>query len=884
MWTWLTHAADRVRTLFGARALDRDFEQELDAHLALLAHDYERRGMRPDEARRAARLRLGGVETLKDQHRDTRGLPAIDTIRQDLRYALRTLRRDPAFALFATLIVGLGIGASTTVFSVVHAVILRPLPFSDPDRLVWIQNDLGEGLSSQTTQAGQLVEMEKQNQSFAALAGYTPFFRPGDMKLTGQGEPERLTAVPVSQQFFPLLGVQPQLGRAFTPEECIAASYYRPTLALVTHELWTRRFAADPAIVGRQITLNDVGVTVVGVLPASFDFSAVFAPGTRVDLFVPFPLVEHTHRRGNMIAMLGRMKPGVTVDQARAEINVLAGRIRQEHRDWNTFTPLVTPLDARVSGRFRHALFVLAAGVSVVMLIVCANRSNLLLSRTATRRTEMAVRAALGAGRGRLIRQMLTESLMLSGGGAVVGIALAVAGTRLVSGLDAFSIPLLGRVQLDLTAAAFTLAVSAITGIVFGVLPAMQVRHLAVNDALKDSSRGSTAGRTHAWMRRGLVVAEIALACVLLFSAGLLVRSFIRVLDVDLGCQPSRAAALRLDPHARRPTQAARNAYYDEALQRVRALPGVESAGLTDVLPYGANRSWSAGAKERSYSKENPPPETFVRIVSDGYFRAMGIALKAGRDFTAHDLPDTTRVIIINETLARALWPGQDPIGRTVKYVDPERQVIGVVADVRHLALEESGGPEMYLPIRQTEDYSVVDLVVRSALPPAAMAAMVRAALRPIEPTMPANEFRTLQELVDQMVSPRRFLVLLLSGFAAFALVLASLGVYAVISHAVTQQTSEFGIRMALGASRGAVQRGVMLQTLGLVAAGVLIGLVSAAMLGRMLGSLLFGVTATDPITFAGMLIVLVLVAALAGYLPALRASRIDPMVALRAE
>ena len=420
--------------------------------------------------------------------------------------------------------------------------------------------------------------------------------------------------------------------------------------------------------------------------------------------------------------------------------------------------------------------------------------------------------------------------------------------------LDAFSIPLLESVHVDFRALAFTLLLAVLAGLIFGVVPALQIPATAVHDSLKDATRGSSQSRKHTWIRGALVVSEVALACILLVGAGLLIRSFLRVLDVNVGFQPERAAALRIDPSSNYSTQAERNAYFDEALRRVRFLPGIQAAGLTDVLPLGGNRTWNVGAKDRadSYSIQHPPPPAFVRIVSDGYFKAMGIPLRAGRDFTERDAASRQPVIIINETLARTLWPGRNPIGQIVTYVDVDRQVIGVVGDVRHLAPEQASGCEFYLPIRQNEDYSSVDLVVRTALPPSALASGVRLALKPIEPNLPANEFRTLQQLVDKAVSPRRFVVILLAAFSAFALILAALGIYAVISYAVNQRTQELGIRMALGASARDLQASILVRTLGLAGLGMLIGVTASSILSWLLNSLLFGVTPTDPVTFSG--------------------------------
>jgi predicted permease len=635
--------------------------------------------------------------------------------------------------------------------------------------------------------------------------------------------------------------------------------------------------------VGHRLTLNNEPVSVVGVLPPSFDFASVFAPASHIDLYSPFPLSNETNRWGNTLAIIGRLKPGVAIQTAQAEASILSERLTKAHAtDRNEFEARLSFLREHVSGRLRPALIVVTCAVGVVMLIVCANLSNLLLARTAVRQKEIAIRTALGAGRWRLIRQALTESIVLSFGGATLGLILAIFGTRALAHLDAISIPLLENVRTDASALGLTLLMAVLTGLIFGLVPALQVPALAVHAALKDTSRGSTEGKSHTWIRGTLVVSEIAFACVLLVGAGLLIRSFLHVLDVNLGFQPERAVAVRVDPSQQYSTQAQQNAYFDEVLRRVKEVRGIDAAGLSDALPLGRNRGWGVRAKGHQY-KQGEYPDAFVRVVSDGYLRSMGIPLRAGRDFTERDTPSTEQVIIINETMARRLWPGEDAMGQILE-VDKDRRVVGIVGDVRHLALEQGAGSEMYLPIRQCRDFASVDLVVRTTLPPAELALSARAALKPIEPNLPASDFRTLQQLVDKAVSPRRFVVLLLGGFALFALVLASLGIYGVISYSVNQRTQEIGIRMALGASAGDLQAGILLQTLGLASIGMLLGVGASWALARALSGLLFGVTPADPVTFAGMLIVLTAVAALAGYLPARRASRIDPMVALRAD
>jgi len=805
----------------------------------------------------------------------------IDGLVQDLRYAARTLRKDRGFAAFAVLIVGLGIGASSTVFSVVNAVLLRPLPFREPERLVWIANHDKGGLSGATTQVGHLLDLRERNRSFEALGAYMAFYGVGDNLLSGDGEPERVSGVSVSENFFQTLGVPPQLGRLFNADEC---KWHGPNAVILGHAIWERRFGADPGIVGRKLIINDQPTPVIGVMPASFDFAQVFAPGSQIDLYFAFPLTNETNRWGNTMAIVGRLKPGVTAGQAQAEVKLLAGQLTQAHPERNDFEGILTPLAEHVSGRLRLALEVLAGAVGVVMLIVCANLSNLLLARTSTRQKEVAIRAALGAGRGRLIRQMLTESVTLSCCGAALGVALAFLGTRAMAHLTAMQIPLLNEVQTDLRAVMLTAAGAVLTGVIFGIAPALQAAGGTAAEALKETSRGTTAGKGRSWVRGALVVAEIAFACVLLVGAGLLVRSFMRVLDVNLGFHPEQAAAIRVDPDQSYKTQSQQNSYYDEVLRRTRGMSGVTAAALTDALPLGRNRTWGAGEKGVTYPK-GQYPIAFVRIVSDGYFRAMGIPLKEGRDIDVRDTPETEQVMVINETMAQRLFPGQSAVGREVRGCGPGfARVIGVVGDVRHLALEQGAGMEMYFSIRQCNGASSVDLVTRTKVPPAEMAGALRAELRPIAPNLPGGDFRLLTGLVDKAVSPRRLLVWLLGGFAAFAVVLASLGIYGVVAYSVSQRTQEIGIRMALGASSAGLQAGIVGRTMGLAGIGLVLGLGASWVVSRAMDGLLFGVKSGDPATFAAMAAVLVGVAAAASWAPARRAARIDPATALRAE
>ena len=849
--------------------------EEMEFHIDSMVEELVDEGVPAAEARAVAQRRFGNMTQKSEEARSTWIARWMSDLIQDLRHSFRSMRRDAGFTAFTILIAGLGIGASSTVFSVINAMLLRPLPFKDPGRLVWISN----GDQYTAIQPEHYSDLRTLNQSFSDLAGWSGFYFPGDKELTGAGEPERITSVPVTGNLFSVLGVEPATGRSFTPEEC-QGRYSAPPAMLLTYGFWRRRFASDPNVVGRTLTLNNRPVTIVGVLPAYFDFASVFTPGTSVDVFIPWPLNDPNKPSGNTMKVIGRLKPGATVQSAQAELTVLAKQLESQHPERNFIRPQLTTLAQRVSGRVVPALVVLACAVGVVMLIVCANLSNLQLARLSARQKEIAMRAALGAGRSRLLRQMLTESVALSCCGALLGLLVAIVGTRELANLHAFNLPLLEKVRIDGKALLFTLLAAVGSGVLFGVAPASRVSALSVSEELQDASRGSSGGRRHAWLRDGLVVAELAFACILLVGAGLLIRSFLRVLDVNPGFQAERAAALRIDPSFRIASLARQNSFIDDVLHRARSAPGILAAGITDMLPLRDDRAWAVSGVGQIYAKGHQP-EAFIRVVTDGYFEAAGIPLRRGREFTERDRATSDRVVVVNDTMARTLWPGQDPLGKMIT-TDGGRRVVGVVADVHHTALETAGGLEMYLPMRQTGDYAAMQLVVRTALPPDSLATALRTVLRPVDPNLPVREFQTLQDLVDRAVSPRRFLVLLLTGFAAFALILASLGIYAVISFSVSQRVQEIGIRMALGASAMRLQSRIVLRTLGLAALGVALGMASARALSSVVASLLFGVTSGDPATFIGMGALLTIVAAIAGYIPAFRASRIDPMVALR--
>jgi predicted permease len=873
--SWWKRSGRRFRYWLARGERQRLLWEEMEFHVESIAQDLMAQGSPEPEARAMARRKFGNMAQNSEEARSLWIARWMNDLAQDLRHAIRGMRRDAGFTMFVILIAGLGIGASSTVFSVMEALLLRPLPFRDAGRLVWIANQ------EWGIQVSNFLDLQQQNKSFSDIAGFAGI-GVGDTQMSGTGATERLNSARVTQNFFPLIGVQPAIGRSFIATEC-QQKVGAPPAVLLSYSFWQRRFASDPTVVGRKLTLNNKPVTVVGVLSASLDFSSIFAPGTPVDVFVPWPLTAQTNAFGNTTQGIGRLRPGVTLKSAQAEFTLLAKRLEREHPtpERNPVQPVLNPLDKHVSGRIGPALVVLACAVGFVMLIVCANLSNLQLARLGARQKEMAMRAALGAGRLRLLRQMLTESIALSCCGAVLGLILAATGTRAITHLDAFNIPLLTSVRLDAEALVFTILAAVVTGVLFGLLPALRVRSFAVADALKDGTRGSSTGHRHAWVRNALVVSEFAFACTLLVGAGLLIRSFLDVLEVNLGFQPERAAAMRVEPSFKLSSAAQTNSYIDEVLRRTRALPGIRAAGLTDVLPFAGDRSWQVSAKGAIYPKGQYPPEPFIRVVTEGYFESLGIPLRAGRGFTERDGAKSEPVAIINESLARTLWPGQSAVGKLITQ-DGGRRIVGVVADARHEALEKAADAQLYLPMRQTGDYSEMNLVVRTAIPPAQLAMSVRAALRPLDSNLPASEFATLQDLVDKAVSPRRFLVSLLAGFAAFALILASLGIYAVISYSVTQRTQEIGIRMALGASATNTQNDVLRQTFALAGLGLALGIAASRALTTALESMLFGVTPGDPATFLAIGALLLAVAAAAGYLPARRASRIDPAIALR--
>jgi predicted permease len=881
----------RYARFFGADPA-ADVKDELRFHLSAKVDDLIAQGWRPEDARTEAIRQFGDLESVQElgvrmseekdrqqQRRDYWGGFA-----QDLRYTFRTLLRDRAYALIVILILGLGIAANTAVFSVVNTVLLRPLPFADSERLVWISSDrkmtpeerAGAGLSALTYTVAAFEEYQRHNKSFEKVTAFNPFYGSSDYTLTGRGEPQPAAGVIVACDFFQTLGVQPLYGRLLRPEDCHKGA--QPAV-LLSHHFWRNHFSSDPAIVGQAVTFNKQAFLVAGIMPASFDFGAVFAPGLKMDIFTP-AVLDQMREWGNTLSLVGRLKPGVPISAAQAEADILFPQFRAAHKEWwQDYASTMTGLQEFVVGKLRRSLMVLWAAVGLILLIVCVNLSNLVLARATARSKEFALRSALGAGRERLFRQLMTESLVLSSAGAMLGLALAYSLVIYLSRQGALALPLLNSMTVDRTALGWTLLITMTAAIIFALVPAVKFAGGNLQDTLKDSGAGVSTGRHHERMRAVMVISEVALACMLLVGAGLLLRSFLKVLDVDLGFKPSRAAVIRVDYDAGEKGEK-RGPVLEQMLRAVTALPGVEQAGIADQLPLGRNRNWGFAAKGVVYPKDTKQI-ALVRITTPGYLGAMGMQLRQGRDFSWADTQNSERVVIINQAAARIFWPNRDPLGQIALAGGRESKVIGIIADVRDHSLELAPGPEMYLHVTQSYPDGA-ELVVRTAMAPETLAPAIMRTLRSLNPAQPAAELRPLRELVDRSVSPRRFIVMLVSGFALLGLVLASLGIYGVISYSVTRQTQEIGIRMALGATAPQVQYGVMSQALRLALAGVAIGTAGSVIAARWIASLLFGTEPTDPVTFAGIVLILSTVALAAGYLPARRASRIDPMVALR--
>lgn len=885
----------RLWAFIRRKPLDNDLEAELAAHLQMAIDDNVARGMSPVEARRIALISLGGMEQARYQHREARGFMTLDIFKQDLKYTLRTLWRDPSFTIVAALILALAIGANIAVFSVVNTLLLRPLPFPNAHQLVWIAPPPSKcGLSCATYSTDAYDEFRSGSRSYQDVTGYFAFSGPGNLSLNLGGEPLPATGIDVIQNFFQVLGVHAQMGRVFTAED--ARNGAAPVI-LLSNAWWKRQFNADPNIVGKALDINGKQTTVIGVLPESFDFGAVFAPGTKVDAITPLSLYGPPRDWGNIITLIGRMKPGITLAQAVDE----AARVAP-HMCWNNRFPetcgnykgavVPVPLKDYISGKLHRSLIVLWSAVGAILLIACVNLSNLLLARAAARAKEFAMRGALGASRGRIVRQLLTESLVLSGIGAIFGFMLAVILVQWLAHQGSIALPLLSTLHMDGAAVGWTALIAVFSATLFGLVPGLRMAGGNVYESLKDAGPGATASRKHERTRSVLVVSEVALACILLVGAGLLLRSFINVLNVDLGFEPDHAAAIKVDYNDSVPNDkdgnlsaAKRGVIFQEISRRVSALPGVEAAGFTDYLPLGQNRSWGL-----PYPKGLKPPQgvdgPLVYVITPGYMRAMGTSIR-GRDFSWSDGPKSEQVVMINKSYASYLsnlhaWSDNDALNKPLgNGGGADLHVVGIVDDVHEENVDGDAGWQIYYPMTQAGP-SAAELVVRTRMNPSALAGSVLTTLRDMNAKQPAAEFKPIRLLVNHAVSGRQFFMLLVVAFAVLGLLLAALGIYGVISYTVTRQTQEIGIRMALGASAGRVRKQVLLSTMRLAFIGVVIGLCASIECARLMAALLFGTSPWDVATYGSMALLLLVIAALSGYIPAFRASRINPTVALR--
>ena len=801
----------------------------------------------------------------------------MERLIQDVRYGVRMLWKRPGFAAVVVSTLALGIGANTAIFSVVNAVLLRPLPYRNAERLVWVAGNVRGGTNRASVSPPDYVDYRAQNTVFEEFAASGSVA--SAVNLTGAGEPERLTGSRVTANYFRAFGVKPALGRVFGGDEERAGP---EPVAVLSDGLWRRRFGGDPSVVGKSLTLDGKAVTVVGVAPPEFQYPA----GT--ELWVPLDLddPEMKIRAAHFLRPIGLLKEGVTLEQARAETDLIARRLEEQYPETNERWSLnLVPLEEQVVGGVRTSLWVLLGAVGFVLLIACANVSNLMLARAAGLRRELALRTALGASRWRVARQQLTESVLLALAGGALGLLLASWGVDVLTALGAGDIPRTREIGVDGRVLAFTAALSVLTGLVFGLLPALRASRTNLNEVLKDAGRG-TAGPGRGRVRAALVVSEIALALTLLVGAGLLVKSFVGLRRVNPGFEPANVLTVRIDlARARyaKPEQAA--AFFGELQRRVAGLPGVEAVGMVSELPL------SGQPNDMYFSVAGRPPQTAdqkvtadYRRVNHDYFRAMRVPVLRGRGFTEQEVAGNAQVVVINETLARNFFPDEDPLGRRL-VIDfgkaEEFEIVGVAADVLHRSLEGGVYQMMYVP---TLRIGGTNLVVRTSSDPLALASAVRGEVAAVDREQPISAVRAMEEVVSGSVAQQRFRTLLLAAFACVALLLAGVGIYGVIAYSVTHRTHEIGVRMALGAGVADILKMVIGQGMALALAGVALGLLAALALTRVLSSLLFGVTATDAATFAAVSFLIAAVAFLACLLPARRATKVDPMVALRYE
>ncbi len=807
----------------------------------------------------------------------------MNTLWQDIHFAVRMLLKNWSVSAIIVVLLALGIGANTTIFSVVNAALLRPLPYADPDRLVRLTED-SPNVPQMSISYPNFIDWRDQNKVFSGIAAMQ--FR--TLNLTGKDEPERLAGRAVSAELFDVLGVKPALGRSFAPEEDRPGAN---PVCIVSNGLWQRRFGSDPGLVGEQITLNGASYTVIGVLPASYAY------GTPTDVFVPIGLrADEMKERGSHpgIYAVARLKPGVTVETARAELIAMAERIGAQYgMKGNSAT--LTSLSEAFVGDIRTTLLILLGAVGFVLAIASANVANLLLARAATRQKEMAIRSALGAGRLRIVRQLLTESLLLAIAGGFIGVLLALWGIDLLRSASADSLPSTAVIKLDGSVLFFALLVSLLTGIVFGLAPALAAMKTDLQDTLKEGGRSSTAGGRRSWLRSTLVVTEVALSLVLLIGAGLLIKSFVRILDTDPGFKPQNLLTMQLALNAKKDEGGKVLNFFNDLNGRIAGLPGVQSAAFSNGIPLGQTADTSFAIVGRPKAEPGKQPQTMLYITSPDYLRAMGIRLVKGRFFTAQDMQRSPRVAVIDETFARQQFPDQEALGQRIAgdgKDNPDAEIVGIVAHVKHFGLDavERVQPQLYLPFNQAPDDMLpflaprMNIVIRTTADPLNLTAAVRRQVQALDPNQPVYNVSTMEQTLDQSLVTQRLSMMLLASLASLALILAAVGIYGVMSYTVTQRSHEIGIRMAIGALPRDVFKMVIARGMMLALIGVAFGLVGAFALTRLMATMLYGVEPTDPTTFVSIGILLTGVALVACYLPGRRATKVDPVVALRYE
>ncbi len=810
----------------------------------------------------------------------------METLLKDIRYGIRSLVKRPGFTAIAVITLALGIGANTAIFSVVNAVLLRSLPFPDPDRLVMIWEDASfAGFPRNTPAPANYEDWKNQNQVFAETAALAE----RSFNLTGDGEPEKIDAYSVTASFFPVLGVKPVLGHSILPEEDKPGAN---KVVMISHSLWQQRYGGQRNVVGRELLLNGEKYTVVGITPAGFQFL-----DSHVGLWVPMSFTsESLAERGNhYLTVVARMKPGITLAQANSDIQTIQQRIANDHPDEaGRLGAYVIPLRDQLAGDVRRPLLVLLVAVGFVLLIACANIANLLLSRAASRRREIAVRTALGASRLRIVRQLLVESLLLATVGAVCGLMIASWSFTFLQRLIPDSMALSTRLTLDLKVLGFTLLVALLTAVTFGLAPAFQAAQVDLNDALKQGGGRTGLNTGGNRLRSTMVVIEVALALVLLVGAGLLIQTFLKLRDQYSGLRPEKVLTLRtVLPRSKYSNQSQRAAFYSQVLERVKSLPGVVSAGYATSIPLawkgGTNGFYPEGLNEQQARAGGLSYDANHRQVSTEYLKTMGIPIKQGRSFNDNDNEQATPVAIVNETMARQYWPGEDALGKRFKVGDPNDPIpwitiVGIAGDVRQMGIDEPVKAEMYLPYRQVSEqhwYAPRDLAIRTSVDPLSIVAAVRNQIHQVDPEQPISNLRTMDQMLAEETGSRQLGMTLLTIFAALALLLGALGIYGVLAYFVVQHTQEIGVRMALGAQARDILGLVLKKGMTLALLGVAIGLAGAFTLTRLMASLVYGVSVTDPLTYAGLALLLSLVAFIACYLPARRATKVDPMVAL---